>query len=81
MGGSLCRQRRGVQRKPLSALDVFQVPSIQNNPTPKSLGGYILLPFIYIIILLDGAEKLIKDANYASRLETAKMKKLYCTKL
>lgn len=44
-------------------------------------GGHILLSFIYIIILLDGADKLIKDANYASRLEVAKIKKLYCTKL
>lgn len=30
-GGSVFRQMRGVQRKPLQALAVFLVPSAQNN--------------------------------------------------
>lgn len=34
-GGSVFRRRRGVQGKPLSASDVFQVPITQNNQYTK----------------------------------------------
>ena len=35
LGGSVLRQVRGVQRKPLPASAVFQVTSAQNNPMSK----------------------------------------------
>lgn len=81
LGGSVLRQVRGVQRKPLPASAVFQVTSAQNNPMSKILAPFTLYHYFSRLCNV----KLIKDANYASpkypslygsRLKWTKIKEL-----